>query len=43
MGDIEVPNMVRRVTLSQVNEGLVEDLAQMVLGMEDYRVEVLMR
>jgi molybdopterin-guanine dinucleotide biosynthesis protein len=39
MGDIEVPNMVRRVTLSQVNEGLVEDLAQMVLGMEDYRGE----
>lgn len=43
MGDIEVPDMVRRVTLSEVNEELVDELTEMILGMEDYRVEVLMR
>jgi len=36
MGDIEVPNMVRRVTLSEVNEELVDELTEMILGMEDY-------
>lgn len=40
MGDIEVPNMVRKVLLNDVTEGLVEDLAQMVLGMDDYRVRL---
>lgn len=39
MADIDVPNMVRRVVLSDVNEGLVEELTQMILGMEDYRGE----
>ncbi len=36
MADIDVPNMVRKVSLSDMNEGLVEDLTQMILGMEDY-------
>jgi molybdopterin synthase catalytic subunit len=36
MADIEVPDMVRRVTLSEVNEELVEELTEMILGMEDY-------
>ncbi len=39
MGDIDVPNMVRRVRLSDINEVLVEELAQMILGMEDYKGE----
>ena len=36
MADIDVPNMVRKVSLSDINEGLVDDLTQMILGMEDY-------
>ena len=36
MADIDVPNMVRRVMLAEVNEALVEELTQMILGMEDY-------
>lgn len=37
MADIEVTNAVRRVQLAQVNEALVEELAQAVREMEDYR------
>jgi molybdopterin synthase catalytic subunit len=37
MADIEVPNTLRKVMLAEVNEKLVEELAEMVLGMEDYR------
>ena len=36
MADIDVPNMVRRVRLNDVNEVLVEELTEMILGMEDY-------
>ena len=36
MADIEVPNMVRRVRLSEVDEALVAELAEMVRGLEDY-------
>ena len=36
MADIDVPNMVRRVRLNDVNEGLVEELTHMIMGMEDY-------
>ena len=39
MAEIDVPNMVRKVMLSDVNEALVEELTQMILGMEDYRGE----
>ena len=37
MADIEVTNAVRRVTLAEVDEALVEELAQAVREMEDYR------
>ena len=37
MADIEVPNMVRRVRLPEVDEDLVAELAEMVRGMEDYK------
>jgi molybdopterin synthase catalytic subunit len=36
MADIEVPNMVRRVRLPEVDEALVAELAEMVRGLEDY-------
>jgi molybdopterin synthase catalytic subunit len=36
MADIEVTNVVRRVRLADVNEALVEELAEMVRGMGDY-------
>lgn len=37
MADIEVPNMVRRVKLPEVNEALVAELTEMVRGLEDYK------
>ncbi|MDD2754552.1 MAG: molybdopterin-guanine dinucleotide biosynthesis protein B [Methanothrix sp.] len=37
MADIEVTNAVRRVTLAEVDEALVDELAQAVREMEDYR------
>jgi molybdopterin-guanine dinucleotide biosynthesis protein MobB len=36
MGDIEVTNVVRRVMLAQVDEAMVEEIAKMVRGIEDY-------
>jgi molybdopterin synthase catalytic subunit len=36
MADIEVTNAVRKVLLAQVNEALVEELAEIVMRMEDY-------
>jgi molybdopterin-guanine dinucleotide biosynthesis protein MobB len=39
MADIEVTNVVQRVSLAQVNEALVAKIAKMVMGMEDYRAE----
>ena len=36
MADIDVPNMVRRVMLAEIDERLVEELTEMILGMEDY-------
>jgi molybdopterin-guanine dinucleotide biosynthesis protein MobB len=36
MADIEVTNVVRRVRLAEVDEALVEELAEMIRGMEDY-------
>jgi molybdopterin synthase catalytic subunit len=38
MADIEVTNVMRRVLLAQVNDALVEELAQAVREMEDYCV-----
>lgn len=39
MADIEVTNSVRKVLLDEVDEALVEELVEMVRGMEDYRAE----
>jgi molybdopterin-guanine dinucleotide biosynthesis protein MobB len=36
MADIEVTNAVRRVRLAEVDEALVEELAEIVREMEDY-------
>jgi molybdopterin synthase catalytic subunit len=36
MADIDVPNMVRRVRLNDVNEVLVEELTEMIMGLGDY-------
>ena len=36
MAEIDVPNMVRRVKLNDLNEVLVEELTEMIMGMEDY-------
>jgi len=38
MADIEATNVVRRVRLAEVNEALVEELAENMRGMEDYCV-----
>jgi molybdopterin synthase catalytic subunit len=37
MADIDVPNALRKVMISEVNDALVEEIVQMVRGMEDYR------
>ena len=37
MSDIDVTNVVRRVRLAQVDEALVAEIAETVMGMEDYR------
>ncbi len=39
MADIEVTNVVRRVRLAQVDEALVEELAETVRGMKDYKAK----
>lgn len=39
MADIDVPNTLRRVKVSEVNGDLVGELTEMVLGLEDYRPE----
>ncbi len=36
MAEIDVPNMVRRVMLAEIDERLVEELTEMIMGMEDY-------
>ncbi len=36
MSDIDVLNLVRRGRLKDLDEGLVEELTEMILGMEDY-------
>jgi molybdopterin-guanine dinucleotide biosynthesis protein MobB len=39
MGEIEVTNVVRRVRLAELDEALVEELAETVMGMEDYKAK----
>ena len=37
MADIEVPNALRKVKISEIDDTLVEELTKLVLGMEDYQ------
>lgn len=39
MADIEVTNVVRRVRLAQVDEALVTEIAETVMGMNDYKAK----
>ena len=39
MADIDVTNVVRRVRLAEVDEALVEELAEIVRGMKNYDAE----
>lgn len=39
MADIDVPNTLRRVKVSEINEDLIGDLTELILGLEDYRPE----
>ncbi|MGB3920524.1 molybdopterin-guanine dinucleotide biosynthesis protein B [Methanothrix sp.] len=40
MGDIEVPKMLRRVRLSEVDGALIEELTEMIRGLEEYSTSV---
>ncbi|MBN1236114.1 MAG: molybdopterin-guanine dinucleotide biosynthesis protein B [Methanotrichaceae archaeon] len=40
MGDIDVPNTVRRVKLAEVDEALVAEIEATVRGAEDYKAKV---
>lgn len=40
MGDIDVPNTVRRVKLDEVDEALVAEIEATVRGAEDYKAKV---
>jgi molybdopterin-guanine dinucleotide biosynthesis protein len=40
MGDIEVPKMLRRVRLSEVDGALIEELTEMIRGLEEYSTPV---
>lgn len=39
MADIDVPNTLRKVKVSEINEGLIGDLTELILGLDDYRPE----
>jgi len=39
MADIDAPNCLRRVRLSELNDSLVEELVDLVLSLDDYRAE----
>lgn len=41
MADIEVPNCLRKVMLSELNDALMEELVSQVLGLDDYQVAPL--
>lgn len=38
MGEIDVPNMMRRVMLSEVDEALIVELTEMIRGLEEYKI-----
>lgn len=37
MADIDVPNTLRKVKVSEVNDDLIEELTELILGLDDYR------
>jgi molybdopterin synthase catalytic subunit len=39
MADIDVPNTLRKVKVSEINDDLISDLTELILGLEDYRLE----
>jgi molybdopterin synthase catalytic subunit len=39
MADIDVPNTLRKVKVSDINDDLIGDLTELILGLEDYRPE----
>ncbi len=40
LGDVDVPNMLARVNLSDLNDALIEDLTKITLGLDDYKAEM---
>ncbi len=36
MADIDVPNILRKIKVSDINDNLIEDLTELVMGLEDY-------
>jgi molybdopterin-guanine dinucleotide biosynthesis protein MobB len=40
MADVEVANVMRNVRLAELDEVLVEELTEMIRGMEEYRADV---
>lgn len=38
MADIQVPNCLRKVMLSELDETKVDELTELILGLEDYRL-----
>ncbi|MGA9099814.1 MAG: molybdopterin-guanine dinucleotide biosynthesis protein B [Methanotrichaceae archaeon] len=39
LGDIDVPNMLHRVALSDLNDALIDNLIETILGLNDYEAE----
>ena len=37
MADIEVPNCLRKVMLSELNDALIEELVSQILSLDDYQ------
>ena len=40
MEDIKVPECLRRVSLSELNDNLITELTNLVLGLDDYQVDL---
>lgn len=41
LGNIDVPNMLRRINLSDLNNSSINDLVETILGLNDYETEVV--
>lgn len=39
LGDIDVSNMLQRVALSDLNDALIDNLTEIILGLNDYEIE----